>query len=438
MVGDYRLLRELGRGGMGTVWLAERSEGPVRRQVALKLPLVNMPHKMLAQRFERERAILASLDHPYIARLYDAGVSTAGQPYLAMEYVQGEDLSHFCDSRSLSLEQRLALFHQVLEAVQYAHANLVVHRDIKPANILVSQDGQVRLLDFGIAKLLDAPGLPKQAAGPDITQLAGAPLTPDYASPEQFLRQPVSIATDVYSLGVLLYELLSGERPHRGKTSTRAQIEAAALSEHRLLPSAAVTHSGAQRRGAKHRVLVRRLRGDLDNIVLKALKLRPGERYATVNAFAQDLHRWHAGQPVQARADSLGYRATRFVFRHRLGVAAAAAVFFSLFSGLGLAVLLAQEARTQAQTSAASEAFMVGLFDANSSDQADPARAQFTTARELLDLGAKRIPNSLNDEPEAKLRQLTTLVKLYEQLALPEPALALRQELVRLRQQLRP
>ncbi len=438
LVGPYRLLRVIGRGGMGTVWLAERVDGVLSRQVALKLPLVNMSHKMLVQRFERERDILAGLEHPHIARLYDAGFSAGGQPYLAMEYVQGEDLTHYCDERRLSLLDRLELFRQVLDAVQYAHANLVVHRDLKPANILVSADARVHLLDFGIAKLLAADDAPSESRGNTITKVVGMALTPDYASPEQFLNEPVSIASDIYSLGVLLYELLSGGRPYAVRTSSRAQVEQAILSDQRTAPSAMLTEQAAQQRGTKLKVIVRRLRGDLDNIILKALKAKPADRYATVYAFAEDLQRWRAGEPVQARADSRWYRLQRFVARNKLVFGAGVTVFLSLAVGLGLALWQAQLARTEAQISKATEEFLVGLFQANSVNQGDPAKAQQTTARELLDLGAKRITDSLTDAPEAKLRLLYTLADLYGGLQLPEPGARLVKQMAALRQQLHP
>ncbi len=427
LVGDYRLLRVIGRGGMGTVWLAERADGRLRRQVALKLPLVNMSHKMLVQRFERERDILAGLEHPNIARLYDAGFSASGQPYLAMEYVQGEDLTRYCDERRLSLPGRLELFRQVLDAVQYAHANLVVHRDLKPANILVSADGRVHLLDFGIAKLLAADEVSPEVQGDAITKVVGMALTPEYASPEQFLNEPVSIASDVYSLGVLLYELLSGERPYQVRTRSRAALEAALLSDQRTAPSAMLTEQASRQRGAKLKVLVRRLRGDLDNIILKALKAKPVDRYATVNAFAEDLQRWRAGEPVQARADSRWYRMQRFVARNKLAFAAGVTVIASMGMGMGVALWQAQAAKTEAQISRATEAFLKDLFNANSGDQPDPASAQKTTARDLLDRGGQRIAGALDDAPDAKLRIYQTLIDLNQDLALNEPGYLLQQ-----------
>ncbi len=233
-VGPYRLKRELGSGGMADVWLAERADGAFARDVALKLPRISRLRRELAARFARERDILARLEHPHIARLYDAGVAADGLPYLAMEYVDGQPITAWCDAKQLDIAARLRLFRQVLEAVQYAHANLVIHRDLKPSNILVSADGQVRLLDFGIAKLLVGDG---SAAETQLTQLGGRALTPDYASPEQIKGEALTIASDIYSLGVVLYELLAGQRPYQLKLRSAAQLELAILDAESAAPS---------------------------------------------------------------------------------------------------------------------------------------------------------------------------------------------------------
>jgi serine/threonine-protein kinase len=225
-IGPYRLVRQLGHGGMGVVWLAERADGALKRPVALKLPMTPLHHARLSERFARERDILAQLTHPQIARLYDAGMADGGQPYLAVEYVDGEAITAYCDRQVLGVTARLKLFLDVLRAVQYAHTNLVVHRDLKPSNILVTKDGQVRLLDFGIAKLLTEG----QAAETELTRVGGRALTPAYASPEQVASEPITTASDVYSLGVLLCELLTGERPYRVKRETGGGLEEAILA----------------------------------------------------------------------------------------------------------------------------------------------------------------------------------------------------------------
>ena len=271
-IGPYRLLRRLGQGGMGSVWLATRSDGVLKRPVALKLPHAPSRGAQIAERFARERDILAALEHPHIARLYDAGVADDGQPFLALEYIEGEPLVDFCDKRHLDLSARLRLFLQVLDAVQYAHAHLVVHRDLKPSNILVTHQGQVRLLDFGIAKLIAE----EPAAESELTQAAGRLLTPDYASPEQISGAPLTTATDVYSLGVILYQLISGERPYRLRRDSRGALEDAILEAEIARPSAACADSEkASLRGLPLKKLQKLLRGDLDNIVLEALRRLP-------------------------------------------------------------------------------------------------------------------------------------------------------------------
>ena len=329
--GAYRVLSLLGHGGMGTVWLAERTDGLFTRRVALKLVHPALMDRVMTERLAREREILASLTHPNIARLLDAGFAEDGQPYLALEYVAGTPLTTFCDDRRLSITQRLDLFRQVLHAVEYAHANLVIHRDLKPSNILVTEDGRAHLLDFGIAKLLTA-GTAKET---ELTQMGGRALTPDYAAPEQIAGTPITTATDVYSLGVMLYELLTGERPYRLKRNTRGALEEAILQEDPLPPSrAALSEAAAAARSSTPGKVVKALKGDLDTIVLKALKKLPGERYATVNAFEADVHRFLRGDLVLAQPDTVAYRARKFARRHHVALAAAALLLLTLAGGL--------------------------------------------------------------------------------------------------------
>lgn len=433
MVDSYRLLRELGHGGMGTVWLAERADGLIRRTVALKLPLLNMPHRTLLQRFERERAILAALSHPHIARLYDAGISQEGQPYLVMEYIQGIPVTEFCDAGRLTIPQRLQLFQQVLDAVQYAHANLIIHRDLKPANILVTANGEVSLLDFGIAKLLETD----HAA--DLTGIAGAPLTLDYASPEQLLSEPVNIASDIYSLSALLYELLSGQRPRRLAGTAQAQsAQAQALAQPLRPPSAALTKAASARFGSRYPQLVRQLKGDLDTVILKGLKRDPAERYATVEALSEDLQRWQQQKPVRARPDSRWYRTRRFIQRNALAVSLSALAVLSLSAGLAVAVWQAQAAQRETRAAIATEAFLTSLFKANSQDQDDPVAAQRTSATVLLQRGSDRIMGELDSSPETKLRILKTLAGLNQDLALYEPGYLLQKQKLELFRSLHP
>ncbi|MGH8217965.1 MAG: protein kinase domain-containing protein [Steroidobacteraceae bacterium] len=328
-VGPYRLIRPLGEGGMAEVWLAQRADGAFRRDVALKLPTLVRLRKDLSSRFSRERDILAGLEHPHIARFYDAGVSSNGLPYLAMEYVAGEPVTTWCDSHRLAVRERLRLFLQVLDALQYAHSHRVIHRDIKPSNILVTATGQVRLLDFGIAKLL-AP----EDDQSDLTQLYGRALTPYYASPELLRGEQIGATVDIYALGVVLYELFCGNKPYglNGATSL-AQLERAITSLEVKRPSTHLAPGAASSRGTTERRLARRLRGDLDAIVLKALGKAPADRYESAAAFAEDCQRSLRGDPVDARPDWLGYRASKFVLRHRgvLATAAAAALVAGIF-----------------------------------------------------------------------------------------------------------
>jgi len=330
-VGSYRVLSLLGYGGMGSVWLAERADGLFTRQVALKLIHPALKSRVMSERFTREREILASLNHPNIARLLDAGFAEDGQSYLALDYVAGVPLTTYCDERRLAIHERLELFRQVLSAVQYAHAHLVIHRDLKPANILVTEEGQVQLLDFGIAKLLTEG----EAKETELTQLGGRALTPDYAAPEQIAGAPVTTAADVYALGVMLYELLTGERPYKLKRDSRGALEEAILKADPAAPSrAALSEAAATARATTAKKLSSTLRGDLDTIVVKALKKAPTERYATVNAFGEDIERYLRGDVVLAQPDSAVYRALKFARRHWVGIAAAGVLLLTLAGGL--------------------------------------------------------------------------------------------------------
>ena len=389
-VGPYRLVRELGSGGMGVVWLAERVDGLVRRPVALKLPHGAWRRAGLAERMAREREILASLTHPHIARLYDAGVTDAGQPYLAIEYVEGERIDVYCREQGVELESKLRLFTQVVRAVAYAHEKLVVHRDLKPANILVTRDGYVRLLDFGIAKLLD-----DSAAHQDITEISGRALTPDYASPELIRGEPIGVASDVYSLGVLLYELLSGARPYSlNRDSTGGLPRTGPVRE----PARPSDVAAPESRKA--------LRGDLDTVVLKALKHAPAERYPTAHALLDDIERYLNSLPVLARPDSRWYRFRKFVTRHRLPVSAATAIVLALFAGAGVAAWQARVALQQKAKAEAVQDFIAAVFR-----EADPTqgRGKVLTAAELMQQAEIRLRESRETSPELRLALLTTI-----------------------------
>jgi WD40 repeat protein/serine/threonine protein kinase/TPR repeat protein len=329
--GAYRVLSLIGHGGMGSVWLAERTDGLFTRRVALKLVHPALIDRVMTERLGREREILASLSHPNIARLFDAGFAEDGQPYLALEYVAGTPLTTFCDDRRLPIPARLDLFRQVLDAVQYAHANLVIHRDIKPSNILVNEEGHAHLLDFGIAKLLTEGG----AKETELTRVGGRALTPDYAAPEQISGGAITTSTDIYALGVMLYEILTGERPYRLKRESRGALEEAILGVDPMPPSRTTLKAPvAQTRSTTPVKLAKLLKGDLDTIVLKALKKLPGERYATANAFDEDIHRFLRGDLVLAQPDSFAYRARKFASRHRVALGAAGMLLLTLAGGL--------------------------------------------------------------------------------------------------------
>ncbi|MBK1714252.1 protein kinase domain-containing protein [Rubrivivax gelatinosus] len=409
-VGAYRLISELGRGGMAAVWLADRSDGLMKRRVALKLPRI-VWGDAFAERLAREREILATLEHEHIARLYDAGVDALGRPFLAMEYVEGESIDSYCLAHAPGVHERIGLLRQVMTAVAHAHARLVVHRDLKPSNILVTRDGQVKLLDFGIAKLLEG----ERTRATALTELGGRALTLDYASPEQIRGEPLGTASDIYSMAVVAYEVLAGTRPYRLKRASVAELEEAIASADPPLASDSATD----------RRLARQLRGDLDSILNKALKKAAGERYATMDAFAQDLQRHLDGKPVQARPDGLAYRAAKFVHRHRLQVAAATGVALALVAGTAVALWQAREAARAAATAEAVQGFIESVFDANTSDQADPVAARATTARELLDRGAERVDRELASAPEAQLRLYKLMAQMYVGMALNEPSIAL-------------
>ena len=325
-VGPYELIRLLGAGGMAEVWLAKRADGAFNREVALKLPSMTRVRHDLEQRFFRERNILASLEHPHIARLYDAGIDPNGLPFLSMEYVQGELLTDWCDAQRLDIRARLRLFLQVLEAVQYAHERQVIHRDLKPSNILVTRLGQVRLLDFGVATLLDDGEV---AGKTPLTTVYGHALTPIYSSPELIHGDPVTAKSDIYSLGVVLFELLTGDRPYRlNAGASRAILEHAIAAAEVRKPSTQIVQEAWGARGVTHEQLTRQLRGDVDRIVLKSLDKEPHLRYASAAAMADDVQRYLDGKPIAARPPRLSYRLGKYLRRNRtvVSVGAGAAV----------------------------------------------------------------------------------------------------------------
>ena len=397
-IGPYRIVGEAGHGGMGTVYLAERDE-PYHQRVALKLVrgAVSLDDH-LVRRFIEERQILASLEHPRIARLLDGGITAEGLPWFALEYIEGIPIDRYVEQHRSPIEARIELFLAVCDAVQYAHRHLVVHRDLKPSNILVTADGQVKLLDFGIAKLV--------AGGQHAETRTGLRLmTPEYASPEQVRGEPVTVASDVYSLGVLLYELLTSRRPYRLTGPAPLELERAVLEQEPQRPSSV---AGNPR-------LRRRLRGDLDTIALTALRKEPARRYQSVEQLATDLTRHLTGLPVTARPDRLGYRAGKFVRRHRVGVAAGIALFLSLLGGLAATLWQSREATREAARAERVTEFLISIFR-----EADPEHTlgQEVTARELLQRGERRLDSVLVGEPGLQARLLGVLGVIHTQLGL--------------------
>jgi len=394
-IGPYRLLRELGRGGMGVVWLAERADGQFDRKVALKLIKRGMDSDAIQRRFMRERQILARLQHPNIASLLDGGVLTDGQPWFAMEYVEGEPLTRYCDRRRLGLDERLGLFDEVSRAVQHAHRQLIVHRDLKPSNILVTGTGKVKLLDFGIAKLLESEG---DIADPTLTAAGVRLVTPEYASPEQLRGEPVTTSTDVYALGVILYELLTGRRPF---TMDRRGADAMArtVSETEAVrPSTVVLSPGdglepAALAEARHTTvphLRRRLHGDLDWITLKALEKEPVRRYASPAELAADIRRHLADAPVEAGPPGAAYRMRKFVRRNKVMVGSLALVFAALAVGIAIATTFGvrESAQRRRADAALKDLEQVAEFQA---EIISKVNAEEMGRRLLADLRAKGI-----------------------------------------------
>lgn len=405
MIGPYKLDRLLGEGGMGQVWLARRADGLYQRRVALKLLRPGLADPNLRQRFTRERQILARLGHPHIARLLDAGISSDNQPYLALEYVEGEPITDWCRGRDLGIEARLKLFMQVCEAVSHAHANLIVHRDLKPSNIMVTPLDEVRLLDFGIAKLLDG-----SEPGRDHTRTEVRAFTLHYAAPEQIRGEPVTTMTDVYSLGVVLYELLAETKPYRLKRQSDAEWEEAILISDPQKPSATLqreaesdpSRTPALRRRAKE------IAGDLDNIALKALSKRPEQRYPSVEAMALDLNRYLEGKPVLARPQSVAYRSRKFMHRHRWALATAGLMLVVLTTALVLVTWQARQAVREASRAQALQDFVTGLFE-QAGGRSTPGPLD---VRKLLEAGEQRGNRELARQPLARAELFGVIARL--------------------------
>ena len=430
-VGPYHLISRIGTGGMGSVYLAERADGTFERRFALKVVKKGMDTERVVQRFELERQILARLDHPNIASVIDGGETADGRPYFVMEYVDGLPITTFCDQNRLSVSDRLTLFGVVCRAVQYAHQSLVVHRDLKPSNILVTPQGEVRLLDFGIAKLLD------ESNDSALTHTGAFLATPAYAAPEQLLSESVTTMTDIYSLGVVLYELLAGRRPFETRRSPE-EYRSLVLSGDPVRPSTAVTQLPASTDGNSDTIALQAvsdarqlgikklqsvLKGDLDTICLTALRREPQRRYQSAEQMAADLDRHVNNQPVLARPDSVSYRLGKFARRHRVGVASTSAGLLSfLFLTFYYTSELAHERDIAVEERNKTEEvvdFVTGLFRV-----ADPAesRGEAISARELLDAGSERIRTDLNSRPGVQATMMRVLGEVYYELGVHEEA----------------
>lgn len=429
-IGPYRVVREIGRGGMGVVYLAVRDDDHFHKEVAIKLIKRGMDTDAVVRRFRNERQILAGFEHPFIARLLDGGATADGLPFLVMEYVAGTPLTDYCDRHGLTTSESLQLFRSVCAAVEHAHQNLIVHRDLKPTNILITEDGTPKLLDFGIAKVLN----PVQ---PDLTVEQTRPalraLTPDYASPEQLRGQKITTASDIYSLGVILYELLTGTRPYNLKDSSPEEMlhvicdteptrpsEAGSsqLSSERLTTDRQrSTNTRAQTRSLKS------LKGDLDNIVMTALRKEPARRYKTVEQFSEDIRRHLAGLPVIARKDTFSYRASKFVGRNRVAVLAASLIVLAILSGLIVALWQAEAARRQRDLAQRERVKaerinqflhrMLSFSNQSITSVSPVAARRDVTVNEMLDQITPQVEAELADQPDVRAQVLRTIGSAY-------------------------
>ncbi|RMI19785.1 MAG: serine/threonine protein kinase, partial [Calditrichaeota bacterium] len=449
-IGPYRVIEELGMGGMGAVYLAERADGQFEQQVALKLIKTGMATQQILKRFQSERQILARLQHPNIARLLDGGITDDGAPFFAMEYIQGEPITAYCDRHRLSIEERLKLFIMVCEAVQYAHRNLVVHRDLKPNNILVTEEGVVKLLDFGIARMLDEESL--AVGGQTLTQAGTRVLTPEYASPEQVRGEPVTTASDIYSLGVLLYELLSGKRPYEVSSTSPLEMEKIICQTTPPKPSSAFKQLAntnpehpvesppgeiARRRGTSPEKLKKQLSGDLDTICLMALRKEPERRYQSAQQMAEDIKRYLTDRPLLARPDTFEYRFRKFVGRNRTLLTGISMVMV-LITALVIyyTVRLSRErdrAQLEARKATQVSQFLSSLFEVSEPGQ---SMGEAITARELLDKGAARLETELATQPEVQATMMDVIGEVYYSLGLYDQSLSLLQKALDIRRRL--
>jgi len=427
--GNYKLIKQIGSGGMGSVYLAERADGHFEQKVALKVVKPGINSDEIINRFEEERQILARLHHPNIAKLLDGGISESGLPYFTMEYVEGLPITAYCDKNNLSIRERLQLFKTVCDAILYAHQNLVIHRDIKPSNILVQEDGTVKLLDFGIAKVFE-----EEENKRNLTRTGIRVMTPEYASPEQIRGEPVSTATDIYSLGLILYQLLTGFPPYEVNTTSALEMEKIICLTEPPKPSTMLTKLPGLKNyewgnlspeyiSQKRKISISKLKkiisGDLDNICLMALRKEPHRRYNSIAQLINDINNHLSGMPIIARKSTASYRAKKFVQRHKAGTTiAAAAVIVISFLTIFYTIRLAQQrdkAKLEAEKSKKVSEFLISLFKVS-----DPSnsKGESITARELLDNGVKRIEGELVNQPKILANMLGVTGNVYKSLGL--------------------
>ncbi len=419
-IGSYRIIRELGHGGMGMVFLAERADGEFKQQVAIKLLRNTISDEEQVQRFRAERQILASLNHNNIARLLDGGVTNHGQPYYVMEYVEGIPIDSYCREHQLNINERLQLFLDICSAVQYAHNNLIVHRDLKPSNILVTQDGCVKLLDFGIAKVLSDEN--ENSTDAPLTRPGLLPLTPTYASPEQVRGEHITTASDIYQLGLVLYELLAGTRPFNLRDKSPGEIEQIVCQTQPSRPSSVVLDTGSKTRKSVDQqplTWIKHLRGDLDTITMMAMHKEPERRYNSAEQFSGDIKNYLEGRPIIAYSDSKIYRAKKFVDRHKAG---------TVFSAIIIILIIAysitvthhsqqtesalEQAREEAEKSEQVVEFMLGMFEAGNPYE---SLGDTVTARVLLDRGVEQA-EELDAQPAVQAQMFDVVGRVYREL----------------------
>lgn len=421
-IGSYKIVEEIASGGMGTVFLAERSDGVFEQKVALKIIKPGLSTISIIRRFQNERQILANLQHPNIARLFDGGVTDDRRPFFTMEYVEGIPIDEYCDENKLNINERLDLFKKVCETIQYAHNNLVIHRDLKPSNILIQKNGEIKLLDFGIAKVLSAESENEDL--PTITQTEIHLMTPEYSSPEQIRNSKISVSTDIYSLGLVLYKLLSGKSAHDFQSRTFNEFEKVICDQQIIKPSTIINNSISESKVFENRKvqpekLRKILNGDLDNICLMALRKEPERRYASVEMFAFDIQRYLDDLPILARKESITYSARKFIIRHKTAVIANIALFF-IINGLILFYTIQLKEQRDKANLEAKKAEQVASFLQDLFLVSDPNESlgKTITARELLDKGASKLKISLDEEVEVKSQLLNTIGKVYTNLGL--------------------